>query len=547
MTAKEYYYQEDNVEYIKNTLGTEQWIQIAGRRTINNSDAAFWCGLVDAEQVLAIKEGASWDIGRGTSAYPGFEQAEGKTVYKKCLLDDGYEPIIFDREFYGVRPDYIEISQEFILLNNLYWDLKKNGFYAIHNNGECEPVIKYEDEDSIYIRSTYLYKYAAAKQKYIVLFYDIRTELPGSLSENGLEPFDKDYTDEFIRYGLWGNELSSLPRNKSYSVLMGKKLFPPMNIEKCGYWPFEPEKEYEDFIIGEAPTGEKITHSCDPNTLNNFFNSNPDEPLYFTPVFFRREVLQKYISKSELYKITDGRITCGSFWSMEIDNHHTDSDIISAFLGDLGTYLPEEEQKVWKIYNIISDEGISEVTYKRDFLCTFVDSNMEDHRFIANYIELNEKWEQQFGWPLFLSLSVSDDYNFNGIRIPVVNSQQEFDNLVLSLVKVLIDSLNEKVIIREANVPDDEKNSLKGIGKLEAWIYAKGAKGFEDHIKFLRDLQELRSTGTGHRKGKGYEKISEVFQLNEKTYADVFTDILRKANQFLVCMKETFLENVDLS
>ena len=50
------------------------------------------------------------------------------------------------------------------------------------------------------------------------------------------------------------------------------------------------------------------------------------------------------------------------------------------------------------------------------------------------------------GWKVFLDLDEHDLYNFEGIRIPVNNSVVEMDMLVLSLVKVLLDSLNEKDI-----------------------------------------------------------------------------------------------------
>ena len=545
MNAREYYYQEQNIEYIKNRLGTEQWIQVCGHRILNDSDAAFWCGLVDAEHIPMIKERTSWDISREKDAYPGFEKWGDTVVYKKCLLDEGCEPILFDRDFYGIRPDYIEISQEFVLLNDLYWDPKNHSYNAIHKNGDTEEVVRYESEDVIYIKSTYLYRYAAAKQKHLILYFDIGTQLDGPLSDYELEIFDTEYADELITYGLWGGELSSSQRNKTYSTLMGKKLIPPMNVERCGYWPFEPEKKYEDFIIGATPTGEEKTHSCNPNTLNNFFDAHPDEPLYFTPVFFRKEVLQKYILKPEMYKISDGRLSCGSFWSIEIDNHHDDPNIISAFLGDIGTYLPEEEQRLWRIYNIASDNSISKVTFSRDFACAFVDSNKEDHLFQANYCIINEQWEKQFGWPLFLSLSETDEYNFSCIRIPILNNQQEFDGLVLSLVKVLIDSLNEKEFEKQISISGNKTTDLKGIGKLEAWLKFKNATGYESHIKYLRELQELRSTGTGHRKGKGYEKISRAFGLNVKTYTYVYTDILKEANAFMNYMKNTFLKECD--
>ena len=108
----------------------------------------------------------------------------------------------------------------------------------------------------------------------------------------------------------------------------------------------------------------------------------------------------------------------------------------------------------------------------------------------------------------------------------------------MSLVKVLIDSLNEKQLI----IPGDVQTDIKGISKLEKWIKSNEAVGYENHIKFLRDLQKLRSTGSGHRKGKEYSKISNTFGLLEKNKIDVFEELLRKSNDFLKYMKTTFLD-----
>ena len=48
---------------------------------------------------------------------------------------------------------------------------------------------------------------------------------------------------------------------------------------------------------------------------------------------------------------------------------------------------------------------------------------------------------------MFLELDEQDLYNFEGLRIPINNSIVEMDMLVLSLVKVVLDSLNEKEIV----------------------------------------------------------------------------------------------------
>ena len=135
------------------------------------------------------------------------------------------------------------------------------------------------------------------------------------------------------------------------------------------------------------------------------------------------------------------------------------------------------------------------------------------------------------GWPIFLPLHDDDQYNLENLRIPLSNAQPEFDMLILSLVKVLLDSLNEKQIVASLSVKSDD---LKGsISKLEKWFEICGVADYADHIKFLRDLQELRSCGTGHRKGKGYDKIAKELNITDGDFKRSFKDILIQSIAFL--------------
>ena len=68
---------------------------------------------------------------------------------------------------------------------------------------------------------------------------------------------------------------------------------------------------------------------------------------------------------------------------------------------------------------------------------------------------------------------------------------------------------------------------------MEAWFSQQGLIGYDMHIKFLRNLQELRSAGTGHRKGKGYSKISKIVGLENNNFKTVFTTVLNDATSFL--------------
>lgn len=145
--------------------------------------------------------------------------------------------------------------------------------------------------------------------------------------------------------------------------------------------------------------------------------------------------------------------------------------------------------------------------YKRDFLAQFSEPDSPVFILQNKYNSINECFNKKFNCPLFLSLHDDDKYNLNGIRLPLNNTQPEFDMLILSLVKVFIDSLNEKFIMTQIMTKDEEE--LKGgISKLEKWFKNCNINSFEKHIIFLRKLQELRSCCAGHRKGKKYDKIS---------------------------------------
>ena len=532
--VKEIILQTKNVEYIKRNLGKEQWIQVSGHKDMNGADAGFWCGLVSLNHIDDVYNDVGWDVSANEQGNPGFEGNGYAYEYKANLLKDGFESILYYRDFYGVEEDYIELSQEFILLNNLRYNKNSKSYWAMYENGESEEAVKYIDDTTIQIKMKFLRNYSAAKQMAILLFFDIRTKFDGEISDFGLEEFNIESKDNGLFYRLWGGDMN-FP-TYVYSVLMGKKILMPAPIEECGYWPYEKEESYEDFIIGVDEFGKEIFNTCNPDKLNNYFGSNPDAPMYLTPVFFKRDVLQKYVNKPELYEIRDGYLSCQSLWGIEIDNHH--KNCIAVYLGDLGRDLPESERGYWKSYNIVGEEGVSQVSFQRDFCNIFTESNMEDHKFQDLYGSLIKQWNEKYGWDLYLPLSAEDQYNLTQIRIPLGESQPEFDQLVLSLVKVLIDSLNEKQLI----LPGDVQTDIKGISKLEKWIKSNEAVGYENHIKFLRDLQKLRSTGSGHRKGKEYSKISNTFGLLEKNKIDVFEELLRKSNDFLKYMKTTFLD-----
>lgn len=536
---KEQFYQTKNIEFLKKTLGRELWVQVSGSKDINGASAAFWAALMPVENIDEAYRDYSWNSYIGTQC-PGFIEYGDKITYEANPLNfDSCLNIVQYREFYGIKSNYVEISEEFRLLNNLYHDINTNIFYEIEENGECTEVAKIINNDCAYIKLKSLMKFAAAKQMALLLFFDIRVKISGSLQKNGLKEFSTTVNEDGLFFGLWGGE-QRLLETYSYSILMGKRILLPKPVEECGYEPYSrnEENEYPEYIIGIDEYGEPRSYTSNPAKLSNYFGANPGAPHYLTPVFFKKEVLQRYLSRPNIFSVEAGYLRCQSLWGIEIDNEH--KDMVSVYLGDLGRDLPVQEHSHWKQYNIATDARLSTNAVKRDFLCAFTQPEISDLKFKSNFKQFVNTWREQYQWDLFLPLSQNDEYNFKTLHLPITDGQEEFDHLVLSLVKTMIDSLNEKEIVKQFKNPTDLKG---GISKLEYWLSELNFPDYQQQIKFLRNLQELRSTGTGHRKGKGYEKAAGVFGLNTDNYVDVFDRILLQANAFILFLAKNFLKD----
>lgn len=171
---------------------------------------------------------------------------------------------------------------------------------------------------------------------------------------------------------------------------------------------------------------------------------------------------------------------------------------------------------------------MSETYFKRQILAEFTDSERLEHAFPRRYQQLAEACEAKLGWLLFLPLQESDEYHFRCVHVPATDEQRDFDELVLGLTKILIDSLNERQL--NALIPQDQQTSVKGsISLLEAALTACGVADGSEHIGFLIQLQRLRSSGSAHRKGKEYRRIARDFGMESQNLRAVFTEILRKS------------------
>jgi len=500
----------------------------------NQHNYAIYCPLIPTSRIEESFANPTWDATYGSGS-PGtvqyYTEGEEKVQYLRFGNDDGIEPLVIGRYFNGIRPGYAELSEEFRLFHNLYHDRKEDHYIKIDDDGN-EHLVAIVEANRIQVRLKEIRQFLAIKEMHLAIQFDCREYSGWQLNELGLTTGGNDSRDDLLCWSLYYGGLDGIGSNRAFSRLLGKRLIAPLPREKSGFWAFacEEPKKHEDFIIGIDEHGDEITHTSDPLHLADHFGGNPGAPHYLTPVHFRKQVLDKYYQEPMKYSVEDNILRCASLWLMAIDNHHEDQ--VCAWLGDLGRDLPYQEQLHWRSYNIPPTGSMSETFIRRQLLCQCTASNRPEHEFSRLYERLSTACDESIGWRLLLPLTDEDLHCLQVIRVPSSDEQKDFDDLVLALTKILVDSLNEEKL--KELLPKEGRDSIKGsISRLEKVCETRAVKGHEDHIRFLRRLQSLRSEGTAHRKGSNYRRTTKELGIDSLSLRTVFQDLLVKAVDLL--------------
>lgn len=525
--------QSKMIKWLKRDIAMTEMVKVY-------SSDGMYCALIPTSKAQNCLFNISWDLMHGWGMPGAIEYYEGKKKridYLRYGDDHGIEPLVVDREFHGMRDDYVEICEEFRLFHKLYHDRKQDRYFKYDDSGN-EHLIAIVERHNVQIRLKEIRQFLAIKEMYLSLQFDYREHSVHTLEELGLEKGNEENRGNLLCWGLFYGDLGCPGTDRAFSRLLGKRLIPPLPKEKSGLWGFTKEdpKKYVEFIIGLDEAGNEIIHTSNPGKLANYFGANPKAPHYLTPVQFRKQVLDKYYQQPKKYSIKSGILYCGSLWCVYIDNHFEDR--VAAWLGDLGRDLPYEEQLHWRSFNIPPTGGVSETYFRRQILAQRANSDRPEHLFRDIYDKVQSASEEYLGWQILLPLAQDDFHYLKAIRVPSTDEQKDFDDLVLALTKILVDSLNEKELNKI--IPASERNEIKsGISRLERILQMYGFSEYESHIQFLRNLQNLRSAGTAHRKGNNYQKIAKEFNVDSQSLSVVFEGILILSIRFL-----DFLESV---
>ena len=309
----------------------------------SDSSTVIYCALIPLDEIDRVLSSPSWNL-YSTDGMPNAsmynEGGEKKVEYLRYGVTNRVEPLVFFRDFRGLYDSYMEISEEFRLFHNLYHDRKTDKYIKIDDEGN-EDLVAVIEPNRIQMRLKEIRQFLAIKDMYLSIQFDCKEYSTYSLKELQLKQGEIHQQNGCMR---WCHSYSDwvLTRYKSFSRLVGKRLIKPLPKSKSGLWGFaeEPKKRYVEFIIDVDEDGDEINYTCDPVELNRY-GRDSETPSNITPVYFRKQVLDKYYQKPSKYSVEDSVLSCGYLWRLTIDNHHDDK--VCAWLGDLGQDLPYTE------------------------------------------------------------------------------------------------------------------------------------------------------------------------------------------------------------
>lgn len=527
---------EDAIEWFKK-LGSETWtpLYLPGKEELlpGGENRFLWSCLLFQDSVAREMEKFGFDQFDG---YPATGESGGDTGTSYYLRygEEDREPIFFRRHF-PTLPSYLEVSQEFVHFFQLHHNRERDEFIRELEDGSEEVVLKFEN-GGILVRTLRLRQFLAFKGMVLLVGLSNIRKFDSALASEEKEGRLKEEQTDYLNYILtiWQGDFDGLGNSR----LLGKKIIFPMPIEETGIYPFEKPEEFEEFIIGVDDQGRENSFTCNPDELGNFFGKNPEAPNFLTPVFFSKEVLERYYSRPEKYSVDGGGIQIGNCY-LQADTDH--SDYVIVFLGDLGQDIPLSEQRYWRRFNVPPDGKMSESYFRRSILAEFAAPEAPNFVFAEKLLALQAAWSSKFGWDLIKPLAKEDEYRLQTLRIPARGNQKGFDEAVTNLNIILVESLNDsalssKLTSKGIAIAKDDKS----ISKLEKFFAAECAdEDYIIHTNFLRLLQKLRSKGGAHRKSRAeYEKDLSRLGIQAGAYDSGFEELLKQAIAFVDFMED---------
>ena len=439
------------------------------------------------------------------------------------------EQLVFVRDSGGIAENdhYCEILQEYIHASDVFWCSNRSAYCRYDELGELIPVVTITNEQGdknpislVSFKRESLERYITVTDSVLVQMFEVMIYDESNLhKKDDSITFNHEYpSNDFFYKQLVDPGVQTWTKGVQivYPVVPRPIIF--SSIVK-GKFSFEAEK-YEKFIALDFRNGRLTEVSTDPSATTNYFVAeNNSLPFETSPAFFRAEVLQKYKGNPDKYRVSDKYIDCRNVWSLEYGIN--DAEQVFAYIYKLRG-IPYQEQLHWKSCNERLKTGISERTYKTDFLGEWPDD--EEATPLENIRNILQKWSSSdSSWWKLRRESLLDS-----VTMPHGDNSEEWGKAFKKLSILIMEGFNQKYIEKvlrdnQISIPKNPK-SLMLIEKL-----LNRMNLLENNTKLdgLKTAQKIRSKVDAHFTGSEGEQLMSKALQEHGSYASHFEHVCR--------------------
>ena len=450
--------------------------------------------------------------------------------------DQGISPVFFRRSFKNSISQsetvFYELSQEIEHLLKLFYIESRKAYCLVDEDGatvEVFKIIENEKYSALIFKRIYFEYYLWLKKANVFRLFDY-TETDHSYFSRYPDNSQKtEYNQDLnckvesalFEHGIYmrGTQLFSYDRK---DIRKFKAYLETLSFET---------KKFVDVIVFDPFKQQNIIASTDPTKACSYFNMK-DNPLphQLSCVFFKEEVLQKYISNPSIYICNEQQISSLK-WDLRDFEHRNGR--VQVYLKDFSD-LPYKVQVYWKQYNIEPncknlEEAVSIPKITRDFEGHFAEDYGIENDFRTLVKELKNRPEL---W------NVPEECDFQTSLIEE-NRKLWLDNIA-QLQRVFIDTmkgnernLREKIKQNGWIIPNGKEQ-----GSVNALHIILENSGLDlEPLKVLREIVLKRNKGYGHTSNEEIDKFEQEAKDGYgslKAHYDHLIESLKKTLIFLI-------------
>jgi hypothetical protein len=469
------------------TVNPEGWLTISSHSYSEEFHGGVNAVAVEPDNVSAALEDSTW-VGRDL----GEVAIWGDDRFDDGLIAEGEDsrPRFFAQCRYpqGARSRSFDIDLSFLW----YWDAFQvdSGWSYVNSAGRDQELIRFTEIGDrgwrIEVRALELRTYLAQRRLDLILQLDVVHKR----SLDKFERIDDTFANEWCNFSFFATHKNYMGDRPGFSGLMGQYVIKGIRTARIPRWAeYDAPVEHLNFIYGvDETTGSELTHTSDPDQLGTNFDKDASRLHYLTPVYFKREVLQPYAAEPSRYELSAHRLSCLGLWGVDISINS--ADLVEVYLGDIGAKIPADEWGHWRAYNVLPEGIMDEGRYRRDFLNKWVESSDPVRKLQSALRSVVATSEAAYGKPLWKPLTGNLRIEFASLIGPLNDDRSALNGPILTLTKVLVDSLDGRHL--KSLVADVEKGeqSLRTLTRLTDSLGDE-----DDVVAFLRNLQAFRSRG----------------------------------------------------